>query len=131
MSVGGFKTVTSLSSLLLSLISNCQVNLVFLKVLHCDILKKGLESKVDVGSAITYMYAKCGRLDIAYEFFRGMFEKDSVCWNSMISSFSRNGKPEMAIDLFRQMGTIGAKFDSVTRNSICSLCCCKFNSTIL
>ncbi|RZB48645.1 putative nucleolar protein 5-2 [Glycine soja] len=32
----------------------------------------------------------------------------------MISSFSQNGKPEMAIDLFSQMGMRGAKFDSVS-----------------
>jgi len=60
------------------------------------------------------MYPKCGRLDLAYEFVRRMFERDSVCWNSMISSFSQNGKPEMAIDLFSQMGMRGAKFDSVS-----------------
>ncbi|RZB65336.1 pentatricopeptide repeat-containing protein At4g21300-like [Glycine soja] len=90
------------------------------KELHCDILKKQLENIVNVGSAITDMYAKCGRLDLAYEFFRRMSETDSICWNSMISSFSQNGKPEMAVDLFRQMGMSGAKFDSVSLSSALS-----------
>nr|KYP39482.1 Pentatricopeptide repeat-containing protein At4g21300 family [Cajanus cajan] len=90
------------------------------KELHCDILKKQLGSVVNVGSAITDMYAKCGRLDLAYEFFKRMSERDSVCWNSMISSFSQNGKPEMAIDLFHQMGMSGAKFDSVSLSSALS-----------
>ncbi|RDY00365.1 Pentatricopeptide repeat-containing protein, partial [Mucuna pruriens] len=90
------------------------------KELHCDILKKRMENIVNVGSAITDMYAKCGRLDLAYEFFRRMPERDSVCWNSMISSFSQNGKPEMAIDLFRQMGMSGAKFDCVSLSSALS-----------
>ncbi|KAK7411716.1 hypothetical protein VNO78_03153 [Psophocarpus tetragonolobus] len=90
------------------------------KELHCDILKKGLENIVNVGSAITDMYAKCGRLDLSYEFFSRMSERDSVCWNSMISSFSQNGKPEMAIDIFHQMGMGGAKFDSVSLSSALS-----------
>ncbi|KAK7304073.1 hypothetical protein RJT34_15095 [Clitoria ternatea] len=90
------------------------------KELHCNILKKQLEKIVNVGSAITDMYAKCGRLDLAYQFFRRMSERDSVCWNSMISNFSQNGKPEMAINLFRQMGMSGAKFDSVSLSSALS-----------
>ncbi|KAL2327470.1 hypothetical protein Fmac_020897 [Flemingia macrophylla] len=90
------------------------------KELHCDILKKQLGNIVYSGSAITDMYAKCGRLDLAYEFFKRMSERDSVCWNSMISSFSQNAKPEMAIDLFRQMGMSGAKFDSVSLSSALS-----------
>ncbi|WVZ18387.1 hypothetical protein V8G54_005709 [Vigna mungo] len=90
------------------------------KELHCDILKKRLENIVNVGSAITDMYAKCGRVDLAYEFFKRMSQRDSVCWNSMLSSFSKNGKPEMAIDLFRQMGISGAKYDTVSLSSALS-----------
>ncbi|XP_027191267.1 pentatricopeptide repeat-containing protein At4g21300 [Cicer arietinum] len=92
------------------------------KELHCDILKKGLENVCQVGSSITYMYAKCGRLDLAYQFFRRLPEKDSVCWNLMIVSFSQNGKPEMAINLFRQMGMSGTKFDSVSLSATLSAC---------
>ncbi|XP_061354134.1 pentatricopeptide repeat-containing protein At4g21300 [Gastrolobium bilobum] len=92
------------------------------KELHCEILKKGLDNVCHVGSAITDMYAKCGRLDLAYRCFRRMSERDSVCWNSMISSFSQNGKPEMAIDLFRQMGMSGTKFDSVSLSATLSAC---------
>lgn len=92
------------------------------KELHGDILKKGLENVCQVGSAITDMYAKCGRLDLAYKFFRRMPERDSICWNSMIVSFSQNGKPEMAVDLFRQMGVSGTKFDCVSLSAALSAC---------
>ncbi|OIV98311.1 hypothetical protein TanjilG_16638 [Lupinus angustifolius] len=92
------------------------------KELHCYILKKQLDSLCHIGSAITDMYAKCGRLDLAYQFFRRMSERDSVCWNSMIASFSQHGKPEMAIDLFRQMGVSGIKFGSVSISSALSAC---------
>ena len=92
------------------------------KELHCNILKKQLDNMCHVGSAITDMYAKCGRLDLAHQFFRRMSERDSVCWNSMIASFSQNGKPEMAINLFREMGMSGTKFDSVSLSSALSAC---------
>nr|GEU85925.1 pentatricopeptide repeat-containing protein At4g21300 [Tanacetum cinerariifolium] len=58
------------------------------------------------------MYAKCGRLDYAHEVFVKMSEKDSVCWNSMITSFCQNGQPGKAIDLFREMGLERVKYDS-------------------
>ncbi|KAF7803906.1 pentatricopeptide repeat-containing protein [Senna tora] len=92
------------------------------KELHGNILKKGLDNVLHVGSAITDMYSKCGRLDLAYQFFRRMSERDGVCWNSMISSFSQNGKPEMAIELFRQMGMSGTKYDSVSLSASLSSC---------
>ncbi|MED6146188.1 hypothetical protein PIB30_032226 [Stylosanthes scabra] len=90
------------------------------KELHCVILKKQLDNVLHVGSAITDMYSKCGRLDLAYQFFRRMPKRDSVCWNSMIASFSQNGKPEMAMNIFREMGRSGTKFDSVSLSSALS-----------
>ncbi|KAL4329313.1 hypothetical protein AHAS_Ahas13G0287600 [Arachis hypogaea] len=75
------------------------------KELHCVILKNQLDSVLHVGSAIT---------DIR------MPERDSVCWNSLITSFSQNGKPEMAINIFRGMGRSGTKFDSVSLSSALS-----------
>ncbi|XP_028801980.1 pentatricopeptide repeat-containing protein At4g21300-like [Neltuma alba] len=92
------------------------------KEIHGNILKKGLDNVCHVGSAITDMYAKCGRLDLAYHFFRRLSERDSVCWNSMIASFTQNGKPEMAMELFRQMGMSGTKYDSVSLSTALSSC---------
>ena len=92
------------------------------KELHCNILKNGLDGRCHVGSAITDMYAKCGRLDLAHHTFERMSERDSVCWNSMITSYSQNGKPEEAIDLFRQMGKGGTKYDCVSISAALSAC---------
>ncbi|KAJ0824687.1 putative tetratricopeptide-like helical domain superfamily [Helianthus annuus] len=63
------------------------------KELHGQILKNGLEGRCHVGTAVVDMYAKCGRLDLAHQVFDKMSEKDSVCWNSMITSFCQNGQP--------------------------------------
>ncbi|KAG9139554.1 hypothetical protein Leryth_016327 [Lithospermum erythrorhizon] len=92
------------------------------KELHGNILRKGMEEKCYVGSAIIDMYAKCARLDLAHEFFMRMSEKDSVCWNTMITSFSQNAKPEQAIEIFRLMGVEKANYDAVSISG--ALCAC-------
>ncbi|PON63658.1 DYW domain containing protein [Parasponia andersonii] len=92
------------------------------KELHGNIIKTGLDRRCYVGSAITDMYAKCGRLDLAHQVFRKMIERDAVCWNSMITSCSQNGEPEEAIDLFRQMGLEGTKYDCVSISAALSSC---------
>ncbi|MBA0556049.1 hypothetical protein Golob_026185 [Gossypium lobatum] len=84
------------------------------KELHASVIKNGLADRCHVGSAVIDMYAKCGRLDLAHRVFRRLTERDSICWNSMITSCSQNGKPEDAINLFRQMGRTGTKYDCVS-----------------
>lgn len=90
--------------------------------LHGNIIRKGLEGRCYVGSAVTDMYAKCGRIDLGHLVFSRMKERDSVCWNSIITSCSQNGKPEVAIDLFRSMGMEGAEYDPVSMSAALSAC---------
>lgn len=93
------------------------------KEVHGFAFKNGIESRCYVGSAILDMYAKCGRLYLAHNVFINLSQKDAVCWNSMITGYSQNGKPEEAIHLFRQMGMAeGIKYDSVSVTSTLSAC---------
>ncbi|EXB75175.1 hypothetical protein L484_025954 [Morus notabilis] len=92
------------------------------KELHGNIIKNGLDRWCYVGSSITGMYAKCGRLDLARQVFKRIPKKDAVCWNTMITSCSQNGKPEETIDLFCQMGMEGTKYDCVSLSATLSSC---------
>ncbi|KAL8266967.1 hypothetical protein R6Q59_004311 [Mikania micrantha] len=92
------------------------------KELHGQIFKKGLEGRCHVETSVMDMYAKCGRFDLAHQVFVRMSEKDFVSWNSMITSFFHNSQPEKAIDLFHEMGSKGAKYDSVTISAALSAC---------
>ncbi|KAH6820363.1 Tetratricopeptide repeat superfamily protein [Perilla frutescens var. hirtella] len=92
------------------------------KELHGNIIRRGLEGRCYIGSALTDMYAKCGRLDLGQQVFLRMPERDSVCWNSIITSCSQNGKPEAAMDIFRDMGLEGAKYDCVSISAALSAC---------
>ncbi|KAG8385155.1 hypothetical protein BUALT_Bualt03G0012300 [Buddleja alternifolia] len=92
------------------------------KELHGNIIRKGFEGRCYVGSAITDMYAKCGRLDIGHQVFIRMRERDSISWNSMITNYGQNAKPEVAMDLFRHMGIEGAIYDCVSISAALSAC---------
>ncbi|PIN17740.1 hypothetical protein CDL12_09585 [Handroanthus impetiginosus] len=92
------------------------------KELHGNIIRKGLEGRCYVGTAITDMYAKCGRLDLAHQVFLRMPERDSVCWNSMVTNYTQNGKPEVAMDLFRRIQLEGAKYSCVSISAALSAC---------
>lgn len=92
------------------------------KELHGNIIKHGFDRICHVGSAIADMYAKCGRLDLAYQMFQRTAKRDVVCWNSMISSYSQNARPKEAIDLFCQMGMKGARYDSFSLTAVLSAC---------
>ncbi|XP_075499433.1 pentatricopeptide repeat-containing protein At4g21300-like [Primulina tabacum] len=68
------------------------------------------------------MYARCGRIDLGHLVFSTMKERDSICWNSVITSCSQNEKPEVAIDLFQSMGMKGAEYDPVSISAALSAC---------
>ncbi|KAM2061913.1 hypothetical protein ACFX1T_046924 [Malus domestica] len=94
----------------------------FGKEVHGNILKHGFDGMCYVGSALIDMYAKSGRLDLAHRVLQRLTERDVVCWNSMITSYSQNGKPEEALDLFRQMGMEDVKYDRVSISAGQSAC---------
>ncbi|CAA7054634.1 unnamed protein product [Microthlaspi erraticum] len=90
--------------------------------LHGFIIKKGFDKRCNVGSAVVDMYAKCGRMDLAFEIFGRLSKKDVVAWNSMITRCSQSDDPSAAIDVFRRMGASGIGFDCVGISAALSAC---------
>ncbi|EFJ04275.1 hypothetical protein SELMODRAFT_138963, partial [Selaginella moellendorffii] len=58
---------------------------------------------VVIGNALVTMYARCGDLVSAREFFEGMREKNSMSWNAIISAYVQGGHPREALELFARM----------------------------
>ncbi|KAK0597516.1 hypothetical protein LWI29_026134 [Acer saccharum] len=56
-------------------------------------------------------YGKCGRCELTEEVFRMMNEKDVVSWTSMIFTYVINHHSSKALDLFREMLSLGVKPD--------------------
>ncbi|XP_031504971.2 pentatricopeptide repeat-containing protein At4g21300 isoform X2 [Nymphaea colorata] len=92
------------------------------KELHGYILKSAHSNICFVGSALVDMYAKCGRLDLGLNVFKKLSGRDTVAWNTVITSCSQNGQPEEAIKYFRHMGMEGALYDCVAISAALSAC---------
>jgi len=75
-----------------------------------------------LGTALIDMYAKCGRMDSAWEVFRGMRKKDIVVWNAAISGLAMSGHVKAAFGLFGQMEKSGIEPDGNTFVGL--LCAC-------
>ncbi|KAJ7514124.1 hypothetical protein O6H91_23G029000 [Diphasiastrum complanatum] len=82
--------------------------------LHSDIIKRGFQSDVVVGSTLVNMYAKCGCTEDARELFDNLSERDVVSWNAMIAGYAQNGLGKEALALYEQMKQEGVQPDNVT-----------------
>ncbi|CBI27276.3 unnamed protein product, partial [Vitis vinifera] len=69
---------------------------------------------VRLSTGLIDMYAKCGSLDIAKKLFDGMSQRDTICWNAMISGMAMNGDGDNALRLFSEMEKAGVKPDDIT-----------------
>eukprot|EP01018_Ginkgo_biloba_P036720 Gb_30661 [translate_table: standard] len=88
------------------------------KQVHVNIIKTGFELDVFAGSALLDMYAKCGRIDNAYQVFDKISDPNVVSWNAMIAGYAQKGYGEEAFELFRQMQLEGTKPDQSTFASV-------------
>ncbi|XXG58497.1 hypothetical protein AAC387_Pa04g0801 [Persea americana] len=94
--------------------------------IHAHIFKSfwGLDANVFVCAALIDMYVRCGLLNSdARRVFDKMPERDGVCWNTMISGYSKAGDYEMVLSLFRKMlEDVGVEPTSTTIVNVLSAC---------
>ena len=86
----------------------------FGKGVHGYVVKLGFQDCVFAASSLVDMYGKCGYIGEARKVFDGMFERNVVAWNSMISSCVQNGLNEEAIGIFYDMRMEGLEPTRVT-----------------
>ncbi|KAM1170479.1 hypothetical protein FF2_020756 [Malus domestica] len=89
--------------------------------IHGHIIKRGYLDEFVLNSLID-MYSKCGFVDSAYMIFDKIKHLGLVTWNAMISGFSQNGNPVMAISLFDEMYLNCHEINEVTILSIIQAC---------
>ncbi|GMP43441.1 hypothetical protein CsSME_00012800 [Camellia sinensis var. sinensis] len=87
---------------------------------YLDIVK--LPLSVRLGTGLIDMYAKCGYLDLAEEVFYEMPQRDTICWNAMISAWAMHGDGERALQLFSEMEKARIKPDDVSFIAIFTAC---------
>ncbi|CAM6083482.1 unnamed protein product [Calypogeia fissa] len=95
----------------------------WVKEVHGDASKVGLESDVRVGNALVHMYAKSGSIDDARGVFDRMEKRDVVTWNAMIGGLAQHGCGHEALEYFRKMNADNLKPDQTTFVAVLSACC--------
>jgi pentatricopeptide repeat protein len=88
-------------------------------------LARGLFNETPKRDVVTYNamidgYGKCGKCGLAEEVFRMMSDKDVVSWTSMMSAYVLDHRPRQALDLFREMLSLGVRPDAAALVSVLS-----------
>ncbi|XP_021725463.1 pentatricopeptide repeat-containing protein At1g20230-like [Chenopodium quinoa] len=92
------------------------------KEIHAYIFRNKIFADMTTTTALIYMYAKCGELEISSQIFNMMPRKDAIAWNTMIIANAMHGRGEKALLLFKNMITYGVKPNSVTFTGVLSGC---------
>ncbi|KAE8660003.1 Pentatricopeptide repeat protein isoform 2 [Hibiscus syriacus] len=71
--------------------------------IHAYVDRNGMELDRVLGTALVYMYAKCGCIKIAWLVFESMPDKDVFAFTSLISGLANHGRSAYAI---RRMGLV-------------------------
>ncbi|KAG8363914.1 hypothetical protein BUALT_Bualt19G0072000 [Buddleja alternifolia] len=73
------------------------------KWIHAYIKRNRIVLDEILGTSLIDMYAKCGRLDLAWDVFERMVYKAIFTWNAMIAGLAMHGRGEDAIEFFLKM----------------------------
>lgn len=91
------------------------------KEIHGFVLKNGLDGDVFVCNALMQMYSECGSAVSARLMFDQMAERDVVSWSTMIRSYVRNRLLGEALDLIREMHSVGVRPSQIAMISMVNL----------
>jgi pentatricopeptide repeat protein len=92
------------------------------RVVDRHIVSERMEMNVFLGSSLVNMYARCGLVNEAREWFDKLQEQNVVTWTSMIAGYGMHGHGHEAIKLFRFMQYEGPPPNDVTFVAVLSAC---------
>ncbi|KAA8531780.1 hypothetical protein F0562_006503 [Nyssa sinensis] len=92
------------------------------KEIHGYIFRHWFYEDITAATALVFMYAKCGELELSRRVFNMIPRRDTVAWNTMIIANSMHGNGEEALSLFRKMLSLGIKPNPVTFTGVMSGC---------
>ncbi|CAI0422894.1 unnamed protein product [Linum tenue] len=91
-----------------SLVQSCTASNIpmFGEAVHAFVIINAFQTDAYVGNALVDYYAKCSKLDYAYNSFLEIREKNVVCWNGIVLAFS-NESSSLAVPLLQEMLLLG------------------------
>lgn len=91
-------------------------------MVHGRALVSGFSSNTFVQNSLLAMYMNCGKVEVARRVFDVMLERSVVSWNTMISGWFQNGRPEESLVVFNRMMDARVEPDSATVVSLLPCC---------
>ncbi|MQL95295.1 hypothetical protein Taro_027956 [Colocasia esculenta] len=109
---------------LTSVLSACSQlgDLITGKKIHEYVCLRSPTPSITLCNSLVDMYAKCGLVDMALDFFNTMPRKDVVSWNVIIGALAIHGRAMEAINIFREMIAEGIHPDGFTFVGLLSAC---------
>ncbi|MFS7999444.1 putative tetratricopeptide-like helical domain superfamily, DYW domain-containing protein [Helianthus anomalus] len=92
------------------------------KQIHGQLMKMGFGCCGFVVNSLINMYGSCGEVRVARQVFDEMSERDVFTWNALFSGYTKSGYWKEAVELFRYMLEVDAKFDEATFVSVLTAC---------
>ncbi|KAL3348792.1 hypothetical protein AABB24_022117 [Solanum stoloniferum] len=90
--------------------------------IHQYVKRKKLDNSSNVCTALVDMYAKCGEIAKAREFFDEIKLKESSSWNALINGLAINGSAKEALEVFEKMKSKGYEPNEITMLGVLSAC---------
>lgn len=90
--------------------------------IHCHAVKRNLQSDAYTGNALVDMYVKHGAVDCAEMVFAGISNKDTACFNSLLTGRGRRGSATGLVSAFLDMGLAGLVGSQATYVSLLNGC---------
>ncbi|KAI4314437.1 hypothetical protein L6164_027345 [Bauhinia variegata] len=97
-------------------------NIVKGKLIHCLVIKSGLESAVASQTSLLTMYLRCSLVDDSIKVFNQLSHANQVTWTSLISGLVENGREEIALSTFREMIRSSINPNSFTLSGVLQAC---------
>ncbi|GAV77586.1 LOW QUALITY PROTEIN: PPR domain-containing protein/PPR_2 domain-containing protein, partial [Cephalotus follicularis] len=82
---------------------SCQNRLPTVKMIHAHVEKCGFRADIIVPNSLIDTYSKCGEMNISFDIFERMPQRNVVSWSTMVSGYSKDGDMDMARMLFDKM----------------------------
>ena len=93
------------------------------KQIHDEVLRLGLLGKdVMLGTALVYMYAKCGLLEKAQQVFDEIPDRNIASWTVLIAGYAQQGKADEAFKCCEKMEDEGLSPNDVTFLCVLNAC---------
>lgn len=89
---------------------------------HNYIVKTGFASDVYASTALLYMYACCGDMEVGLKVFDDIPKWNVVAWTSLISGLVNNNRESEAIKVFSDMESCGVQPNEITMVNVLVAC---------